>query len=65
MSLNNDRRPSEVQLLVREADLQATNLSKFWLGSMKQGCNCDGQHENCAHPASPQACSQSASGTHL
>lgn len=50
MSLNNCpwtvRRPSEVQLPVREADVQATNLSEFWLGSLKQGCNCDGQHEN-------------------
>lgn len=71
MSLNNDRmkdllrRPSEVQLLVREADLRVTHLSEFWLRSMKQNCDCEGLHENCTHTASPQDCSQPASNTHL
>lgn len=49
------RRTSGAQLLVREVDLGATNLSEFsWLGSMKQSCNCEGQQENCTHTASPQ-----------
>lgn len=48
------RRTSGAQLLVREADLGATHSNEFsWLRPMKEGCDCEGQRENCAPDSRP------------